>query len=161
MCPVYPCPPWHAASTFFAAITVMAFLLPLPPTPRDHMLKAVIIWLLMQFCNDRDHNQRDFDYGLSKMRQRLLFIASPCHYQSYDFLALPEVRHNLRFPGTAPSHQRCHFAQRRGNSFSCREAIDHIRSLPLAQWPSGWPGSPPRALSLPDTHHAAGELMMP
>lgn len=106
MCPVYPCPPQHAASTFFAAITVMAdrpSSFRLPPTPRDHMLKAMIVWLLMQFCNDRDHNQRDFDYSLLKMRQRLLFTASLCPHQSYDFLALPEVMHNLRFPSTALS----------------------------------------------------------
>lgn len=82
----------NTARNFFAAITVMAdrpssFLL--PSIPRDHMLKAMKIWLLMQFCNDRDHNQQDIHYGLLKMRQRLPFTASPCHHQSYDFLVLP------------------------------------------------------------------------
>lgn len=88
----------------FALTTVMAdgpSFFPLPPTPTDHMLRAMIIWLLMQVCNDRDHNQWDFDYCLLKMRQRLLFTASPCHHQSHDFLSLPVVLYNLPFPGTA------------------------------------------------------------
>lgn len=53
------------------------------------MLKAMIIWLLLPFCNDRDHNHWDFDYALLKMMQALLFTASHCHWPSYDFLTLP------------------------------------------------------------------------
>lgn len=44
---------------FFATITVIAGApssFPLPHSPRDHVLKEMIIRLLMQFCNDSGHN---------------------------------------------------------------------------------------------------------
>lgn len=93
MCPVHPYPLWHTASILFLDCDHCdgwyAFFLPLTPQPKGSQAEKMIIWLLMQFCNDRDHNQSSFDYSLLKMRKRLLFTASPCHCHSYNFPALP------------------------------------------------------------------------
>lgn len=93
MCPVCPCPTWHTASTFFLCFhhchDSQTFLLPCTPHPRHHTLKAIIIWLLMQFCDDRDHTQWDFDYSLLKMRRRLPFTSFPSCQQPHGLLALP------------------------------------------------------------------------